>query len=270
MKHILVATDHTPAADRALTLACTLGLHHGAAVTVIHCVLEKGRDFSDSYGRLEALRLRFARARGIEIHVATVIGKPAERLAKAAVERKADLLVAATSSKSKLQKFLIGSTAKQLLHVSDVPVLIIPPGMRPEIRSIVVGANYTDQCAAALLGADSIGASFNGAIEVVHVSSEPGQITIEGGAAGIHSKRHETLRLEAWCAQTLPDPRCKLVAQHLVSDSPGEQLSNHVRDVGADLIAVGSHDRGLLARLQHPHTGDFILENAGCGLLSVR
>lgn len=270
MRHILVATDFSDGAERALTLGCTLAGHSNAEITAAHVAPGKGRDFTDAHDRLEAHSLRLRRTRGMTLQIATVMGQPGERLVRLVEERRADLIIVAASSKTKLQKWLIGSTATQLLHTSPVPVLVVGPEMGTEIRSIVVGCAYTDQCAQAYRAADTIGRGFGAKIEVVHVSAEAGDIAIVGGKTGVTSRRREELRLEAWCAEQLPDPACGVAAHHLISDASGRQLADHVNAIGADLVAVGSHDRGILSRLRNPLTGDFILENIQCGLLSVR
>ncbi len=270
VKHIVVATDFSEEGQRAVEFAVVLAKPAGATVTMVHVAAEAGRDFTDAHDRLEAQSLRLKRLHGASTQIATAIGLPASRLIGLCRDRQADLVVIAASSKTTLQKWLLGSTATQLLRRSPVPVLVVGPGMRPEINSIVVGCAYTSQCAAAYRAADQIGAAFGASIEVVHVSSDPGEVEIMAGTEGVRSQRTEEIKLASWCARELPDPRCKLVARHLVSEGPGRTLADHATSMGADLIALGSHDRGFLSRVRNPVTGEVVLENVYCGLLSVR
>jgi nucleotide-binding universal stress UspA family protein len=269
VKHLLVATDFSDEAERAIGMACLIASKSGATVTVAHVVAEKGRDFTDAHDRLEAQSLRMKRVSGATTQIVTAIGQPAERLVRLAHERRADLIMVAASSKTQVQKWLIGSTATQLLRSSPVPVLVMGSGMRPEINTIVVGCAYTPECAGAYRAADAMGAAFGASVEVVHISSDPGGVAIVAGSSGIHSLRAEESRLASWCAEVIPAPASKLEVRHLVSDDPGPTLVDHVGAVNADLVALGAHGRGFLSRIRSPQTGEVLLKNVYCGLLSV-
>lgn len=58
--------------------------------------------------------------------IVVVSGNAAEEIQKHAAEYAADLIVMGTHTKSGITHGLLGSTARQLIHASDRPVLVIP------------------------------------------------------------------------------------------------------------------------------------------------
>jgi len=67
-----------------------------------------------------------AEAKGVEVESVVIERHPAQALADLAQEREARLIVVGTHGESPLRGALLGSTAHKLLHVSQVPVLVVP------------------------------------------------------------------------------------------------------------------------------------------------
>jgi nucleotide-binding universal stress UspA family protein len=66
----------------------------------------------------------------VHVHRA-VLGGPAPAVVNIAHEASADLIVVGTRGRSVLAGLLVGSVAQRLLHVSDLPVLVIPDPQTP-------------------------------------------------------------------------------------------------------------------------------------------
>jgi nucleotide-binding universal stress UspA family protein len=62
---------------------------------------------------------------GIRYQASVVVGPVAETIVKHAKDRRCDLIYIGTRGMSELGKALIGSTATKVLHISDVPVLLV-------------------------------------------------------------------------------------------------------------------------------------------------
>jgi len=60
--------------------------------------------------------------------IVVVSGHAAEEIQKHAVKYDADLIVVGTHTKRGIAHGLLGSTARQLIHTSDRPVLVVPVG----------------------------------------------------------------------------------------------------------------------------------------------
>ncbi|MDH3211911.1 MAG: universal stress protein [Myxococcales bacterium] len=137
---ILVATDFSPHAARALEYAVDWAKTLGATIDVVHVyeaplveltpyhlaiplkVLEGVRDAARE--RLEGLREKVA-AEGIATAVHLREGNSAEGVADAARELGADLIVMGTRGNTGLKHVLLGSVAERTLRLAPCPVLTL-------------------------------------------------------------------------------------------------------------------------------------------------
>jgi nucleotide-binding universal stress UspA family protein len=62
---------------------------------------------------------------GIPYKASVLVGSVAEALVKHAKDKRCDLIYIGTRGMSELGKALMGSTATKVLHISDVPVLLV-------------------------------------------------------------------------------------------------------------------------------------------------
>jgi len=75
-------------------------------------------------GMLKAARKKLDAA-GIAFNATVLVGPVAEMLVKHARDKRCDLIYIGTRGMSELGKALVGSTATKVLHISDVPVLLV-------------------------------------------------------------------------------------------------------------------------------------------------
>jgi nucleotide-binding universal stress UspA family protein len=78
---------------------------------------ESERSLADARKKLDAAGVRY------EVH--TLVGAVAESLVKHAKDKRCDLICIGTRGHSELGKVLVGSTATKVMHISDVPVLLV-------------------------------------------------------------------------------------------------------------------------------------------------
>ena len=62
---------------------------------------------------------------GIAYEARVAVGPVAETVVKQAKEKRCDLIYIGTRGMSELGKVLVGSTASKVLHISDIPVLLV-------------------------------------------------------------------------------------------------------------------------------------------------
>ncbi len=140
IRKILVATDFSPHAARALEHAVGWARALGATIDVFHVyeaplveltpyhlaiplrVLEGVRDAARE--RLEELREK-GTAEGVEIAVHLREGNSAEGIAAAAREIGADLIVMGTRGNTGLKHVLLGSVAERTIRLAPCPVLTL-------------------------------------------------------------------------------------------------------------------------------------------------
>ena len=145
LKHILVATDGSEAAQRASAYALELAAVHGARVSALVAtepwsVLEMAHKAEagviNPLEEYEQARAKAARrilddfaAHAKQLAVAcdivhAVDQHPAEAILDAARERGCDLIVMASHGRRGLDKILLGSQSAKVLALSTIPVLI--------------------------------------------------------------------------------------------------------------------------------------------------
>jgi nucleotide-binding universal stress UspA family protein len=74
--------------------------------------------------RLAAAKRRLESA-GIPYEPHVLVGPVAESIVKHAKDKRCELIYVGTRGMSELGKALLGSTATKLLHISDIPVLVV-------------------------------------------------------------------------------------------------------------------------------------------------
>jgi nucleotide-binding universal stress UspA family protein len=65
--------------------------------------------------------------KGFNVNATVIIGNPAEEIIKFAEEKCADLIIMASSGKSKLSRWDMGNIANKVIKAASVPVLLVKP-----------------------------------------------------------------------------------------------------------------------------------------------
>jgi nucleotide-binding universal stress UspA family protein len=63
---------------------------------------------------------------GVDIDTVVEFGDKAEALAQVAAKRGASMIVVGSRGESQLKGLVLGSVSHKLLHLSEVPVLVVP------------------------------------------------------------------------------------------------------------------------------------------------
>lgn len=142
LKTILVGTDFSVCAARALSFAVNLAASQGARVHVVHVLVEPvqaidvapalpyldaeaRREWEETSKRRLAREVAAAEKRGVKATWQLEWGRPSDILVDLARSTKASLVVVGTHGRSALEKFLIGSTAERVVRRCLAPVLTV-------------------------------------------------------------------------------------------------------------------------------------------------
>ena len=145
-KHILIATDGSDLAAKALDHGLTLAKHVNARVTVVtvtepwsalDMAAEARERKADPVGQFEAMGVAAAqrilddaaargKAQGVACEFVHVKDRhPADGIVTTARDRGCDLIVMASHGRRGAARFLLGSQANEVLATASVPALIV-------------------------------------------------------------------------------------------------------------------------------------------------
>jgi nucleotide-binding universal stress UspA family protein len=134
-RNVLVPTDGSEAADRALTRALELARAFDASVHVLYVVEPLQTAEYDAGAIYDALRAEGEEATGaaaervreadLPVETAVEVGTPHTTILEYTGEHGIDLVVMGTHGRTGLDRYLLGSVTEKVVRLSDVPVLTV-------------------------------------------------------------------------------------------------------------------------------------------------
>jgi nucleotide-binding universal stress UspA family protein len=145
-KRILIATDGSEMATKAVTHGIALAKVHNAPVTIVtvtdiwsafemaHDYDQRKRDPIANYEAVAAASAKrvldkageIAKAQGVDCTLTHVVDKPpAEGIIEAAESAGADLIIMSSHGRRGVSRLLLGSQANKVVTFSKVPVMIV-------------------------------------------------------------------------------------------------------------------------------------------------
>ena len=124
MKTIVCGVDGSPGARAALRVAAVIAEDVGARLVAVH-VLDRLADVGPTAERVAA-NVLYDEAPDARAEARGEVGEVAERLAAAAREEGALMIVIGARSRGRSRTFLRARCATELSELTDVPVLVAP------------------------------------------------------------------------------------------------------------------------------------------------
>ncbi|MFF9012536.1 universal stress protein [Streptomyces sp. NPDC014870] len=134
---VVLGYDESPGAARALRIAVEVASAFDETLVLVYGVAVPGPSGEEYRSHVQAVReagrtgLRHAVTEAERVGVPTVVEvidkKPSEALIDAAQRHAARVIVVGSWGESPMRGALLGSTPHKLLHLSQVPVLCVPP-----------------------------------------------------------------------------------------------------------------------------------------------
>jgi nucleotide-binding universal stress UspA family protein len=284
-KNILFATDFSAAAGAAVPFATELARRYGADIHALHVrptavnplvspvawrSLEEAAQLEDEQHRKE-LANAFT---GIEPDILIKEGDLWPNLAALIEEKNIDLIVMGTRGRSGITKFVLGSTAEEILRRVACPVLTVGPNAPAsgkkagEISRILFATDFSRGSNAAAPYAVSLAQECQAYLTLLHVIEERrvGELVIaaELVKSSVHLL-HDVVPAEAelWC-----------VPEYVVEDGvAAEKILEVAARRSVDLIVLGVRQpSGFPGAATHlPITiAHKVVSHAACPVLTVR
>lgn len=258
---ILVATDFSDGAERALRRAATLASLHGLPLELVHVMSAAGLasvregvgepvDMADRLAE-EARRLLESRAAPLGASHRVIVGEMPDAVCEACTEGM--LVVAGANTGAALEKFLLGNNAEKIARDCPGPVLVVRREGAGPYREIVAGVDLGAGCSGLL---DTVMRFAPGArITAVHAYDVPfegalqraglGKVEIERHRAHAFAEAHA--RIEA-LARDAGGPEHRVLPLVERGD-PASLVAGHAQALDADLVVVARRGRTHLERL---------------------
>ncbi|WP_063710846.1 universal stress protein [Actinokineospora enzanensis] len=207
---------------------------------------------------------RRVRDRVPDVHTVLIDGSPGVRLGEFAHEQSARLLVVGAGERSFLGTIL-GSTTSGVLRSPAIPTVIVR-GVAPTAGRVVVGIDGSDTGQAAVEFAADYAERHRATLVAVHAwSDRPISDMVAGFFAGLGDNHPEVaaehLVEEQLAGVMSAHPGLAVEKVHRV-DRPADALVEAA--TGARLLVVGSHGRGLAARLTLGSVSHAVVHHAPC------
>lgn len=136
MSEIVVGYDGSDCSKAALDEAAELAKDLGEKLVIVFGYAPGGAGGGEVPAQREAVEeigekvtkeaTDRAQGAGVETEVELVNKHSAQALADVAKERGADMIVVGTHGEAPIKGIIIGSTPHKLLHIAEVPVLVVP------------------------------------------------------------------------------------------------------------------------------------------------
>lgn len=286
-RKIVVATDFSESAERALDVAVAIGAYGKASVHLVHA-LEVPRAVISPYSlsipddllggardaarkRLDAAAARVA-ARGLEVTTTLCSVPAAASVAGVAEETGADLVVVGSRGHTGLVRLALGSVAELTIKESPVSVLTVRGAGHAEApKVIVVAVDFSDPGRQAVELAADWARAFGAQLHLVHGLEltmpfiAPYEVTVPSSVLD-KSYADAVKRLAELAAQL----KGLEVQTSVLSAAAHGAIDAAAERVKADLIVTGS--RGLRG-LKHALLGSVAertVRHAPCSVLTVK
>jgi universal stress protein A len=145
MKRVLVPTDFSDHADRALTIAIEIAKSLGATIDLVHVYaapmpivasiggavpppppLPAPDDLMNIQRSIDE-RAKTVRNAGLECFSAIVEGHMAAEIVSRSRKIGADLMIMGTHGRTGIRRLIFGSVAQEVLGRTSLPLLLVPP-----------------------------------------------------------------------------------------------------------------------------------------------
>ncbi len=289
---VVCATDLSEGSNKALPIAASLASRHGSKLIIAHIIdLPAVTPYGETMVDPQELRGRVEQSAKAQItdilshcdpvdwELNIAIGYPAKEILQIVEEAGADLVVAATHTRSGIERLLLGSVSRKLMHTLNVPFLIVPGDMSMEqinrkVESILIACDFSPDSANAVSWAIDFAQAFEAKLTLATVI-EPSQLSqilkldpqkehsmADTLQADLHKKLRETVSESDF---TSVHPETVVLA-----GQPHEELNKYAILNHVDLIVMGVHGRGFIENILVGSTTDRLVRLGEFPVMAVR
>lgn len=293
IRRILVPTDLTAIADVAIEVSLDLARRTGAGIDVLTVL---GPIEGDAYSpvqyspeasvrqedaedlikqELEQLTARH-NTHGVQISATTRKGRPLSTIVARAEQFDADLIVLGTHDRGRLQHFLIGSAAEEIVRRAPCSTLVVhEQDFRPaeHLKRILVPIDLSNFSLGLVQYAHYLAKLYDARIDLLHVIEPTPLLDTLAGAMTIRDvvpdmKRRVTTEIEKLLEHFESGEITHDV--HVVEGRAASQILAEASRQRSSMIVVGKQGRSAIERFLVGSVTERVVRHAPCQVLVAR
>lgn len=271
MKSILVPTDFSECATYALDLACGIARMSGGAVKLLNVVeaphgtsfnamgevvAPDGMDTAFFIQLVDRIKQRLEsitaddRYSDLDITGTVEVGNPYEHISRTIVDHDVDLVVMGTQGASGVEEILVGSNTEKVVRRSKCPVLSVKsPVAADSIKNIVLATNLRDDHNNLIEQLSKLQKLFGATIHLVNINT-PSNFETDRYYRKEMQRFVDKHQLQNYTINVYND------------DDEEDGIIYFAEDIGADMIALGTHGRTGIGRLLSGSIAEDIVNHA--------
>jgi len=274
MNKILVPVDFSKPSEEALKVASDLARKNNAELHVLHVVEMAETLFGTEQFNINDEQLiffmkmakkRFAKfldkpfLEGLAVKDSVLLGSPTMGINELQEEEKIDLIIMGSNGASGIDEILIGSNTEKVVRHSQVPVLVIKPGLENlEIDNIAFASNFDEENVNAFHRALSFAESFKANLHLLYVNLPGNQF---------YSSSEINLQIESFLSKA----NYKSDKVTIYNDYSIELgVINGAKSLGADVIAMPTHGRKGLSHFFNGSIGEDVVNHSTLPVITFK
>jgi len=275
MQRILVATDLSSRADRAMRRAAITAAAAGADLLILYAVADDQPAAIIEATRREAAALLARAAEGLPelrdlpTRILVEAGDPFDVILRLAEAESCDLIVLGEHRRRLLRDMLIGTTVERVIRLSRRPVLMVNALPVEPYRRALAACDLGPAAGAMLMAAAATGLLDAATLTVLHArettAGAPADRRAEHAAAAPRAARDEL----ALMLGGLDHPCLRRAEPLAVAQPPVPAILGAVERMRPDLLVIGTRGAGSMERAMLGSVAAGVLRQVGCDALTL-
>lgn len=272
LSSVLVATDFSPASQKAVLCATAVARRHGATIFLFHGVSSPSeRSVMEGWrqGQAEVMSHLLAdRLDGIQYELIVRSGPICKSLAQVMAEKQVDLVVLGSRGRTGMRKLILGSVAEKIFREARCPVITVGPNVsataaQAEPQHILAATGFAPHSLHAVEYATKFAEYLHSSLALVNVVTDPAKASAEAQ----ERTRSERIRQ----LQALIAPGSELNPELFVEFGSAPQgILCTAAQWKANLIVLGLHDVEEFKRRETTWAKAYeIICEASCPVMTV-